>query len=590
MSIDDNSNLEGKAYGNYISEVSKGWLKIQGYHDLFNIIKEKKGTTHAIKFIQSVWNGDIYVHDSTSIQIPYCWSYSTFFILAQGSQWGQLHSKAPNRTGSFIDQVKEVTIEIAQEIAGAVAMGDLFVNYAYLAKKQNLDVNNPVDAKQIENEFQSLVHTLNKKLRASHQSPFSNLSIFDRPNLVKLFGDLRYPDGSSPDFDLIESIQKIFTNWFAKGDPTSGLPYRFPVVTLNIRIDENGKILDQKAFDYFSEVNLDKGCFNIYISSGNKIASCCRLVNDLDLAGTDSFGNGGVSIGSHRVVTTNMARLGKIANSYEEFKTLLIEKLEMSKEILLAHRSLLEKRKKEGFLKFFDLNIMNMKSLFSTFGVNGIYEALIELGYSIKTKEGQALTKDILTTIKDFSTACSKKYGTPFNVEQVPAESLAIKFAKKDKILHNMDYDIYANQFIPLYVDYDIIDRIKLDGEFSKALTGGGITHLNIGEKLTSKDQMKSLIKYAIQTGCEHFAVNYNFASCANNHVTVAGPNDNCPTCNAPIVQHYTRVIGYFTPVSSWNKGRQKEHTKRVFQKNIESDIGIKMPMLEKTSNNVATK
>ena len=84
--------------------------------------------------------------------------------------------------------------------------------------------------------------------------------------------------------------------------------------------------------------------------------------------------------------------------------------------------------------------------------------------------------------------------------------------------------------------------------------------------------------------------VNYNFASCENNHVTVAGPNDNCPICKAPIVQHYTRVIGYFTPVSSWNKGRQKEHTERVFQTEIEPDIGISAPMLEKNTKNELSK
>ena len=60
-----------------------------------------------------------------------------------------------------------------------------------------------------------------------------------------------------------------------KGDPISRLPYRFPVVTLNLRIDENRKIIDQEAFEYFSSINLEKAAFNIYISSGNKIASCC---------------------------------------------------------------------------------------------------------------------------------------------------------------------------------------------------------------------------------------------------------------------------------------------------------------------------
>mgnify|MGYP006412671637 CR=1 FL=1 len=571
MSIDSNANVnDGKSYGNYISEITKGWLKLQGYYNLYEELVEKYGKEKSAELMKSIWNGDLYFHDSTAIQVPYCWAYSTNFLLGQGNFWGQLRSYPPKRRASFLDQVKEVTIEIAQEIAGAVAIGDIFVNYSYFIKKEKLDLSIEENCKLVQNDFQSLVHTLNKKLRPSHQSPFTNFSIFDRPNLEYLFGEIRFPDGSSPDFDLIDKIQRIFCDWFAKGDPSTGLPYRWPIVTLNLRIDEDRNILDKKAFEYFSRINLEKGCFNIYISSGNKIASCCRLVNDFDLAGCDSFGNGGVSLGSHRVITINFARLGNRANTFEELLELVKEKLDDSRDLLIAHRALLKKRLDQGFLKFFNLGIMSFSRLFSTFGISGIYECLEELGYSIKTKEGRDKAFLLLDMIRNYSFECSKKYKNSFNVEQVPAESLAIKFAAKDKFFYDMDYPIYSNQFIPLWVDFDILDRIKLDGGFSKVLTGGGISHLNIGEKLTSPEQMKRVIEYAVQCGCEHFAINYNFCKCENNHITIAGPSKVCPMCSALIKEQYTRIIGYFTPVSAWTKGRREEHAKRVFKGRIE--------------------
>lgn len=567
MSVDDNANVnESKSYGNYISEVTKGWLKLQGYYNLYEVLAEKFDKERSNEILRAIWEGDIYMHDSTAIQVPYCWAYSTYFLIEKGNYWGQLQSLPPHRRRSFIDQVKEVTIEIAQEIAGAVAIGDLFVHYSYFVKKEGIDISNPYHRKDIENDFQSLLHTLNKKLRPSHQSPFSNLSIFDRPNLEHIFGDLRYPDGSTPDFDIVEEVQKIFCDWFSKGDPVSGLPYRFPVVTLNLRTDENRNILDKKALDYFSKINLEKGCFNIFISSGNKIASCCRLINDLEFGGCDSFGNGGVSLGSHRVVTLNLARLGHLASDEEDFFKKLDDMLERSKEILVAHRALIARRAKQGFLRFFRYDIMHLSRLFSTFGINGVYECLEELGQSMQTPKGRALAHKILTHIKKYSYECSVKYGHFFNVEQVPAESLAVKFALKDALMHDMNYPLYSNQFIPLWVDYDIVDRVKLDGEFSKTLTGGGISHLNVGEKLTSSDQMKKLIEYAVSSGCEHFAINYNFCKCADGHISIAGPSEVCPICAKPIVEQYTRVIGYFTPVSSWNKGRRAEHKKRVFK------------------------
>jgi len=566
MSIDNNANLhEGRSHGNYLSEVAKSNFKIIGYHDLYEILTKEYGEDNADSTMRSMWNGDLYFHDSTAIQIPYCWAYSSYFLLDRGNFWGQLKSLPPHRARSFIDQVKEVTIEIAQQIAGAVAIGDLFVCYSFFIKKDNLDLSDQRVRKEIENDFQSLIHTLNKKLRPSHQSPFTNLSIFDRPNLHKLFGELVFPDGSKPDIDTIIEIQKIFCDWFSKGDPSSGLPYRFPVVTLNLRIDEQKNVLDPEILDYFSSINLEKACFNIYISSGNKIASCCRLINDLELAGCDSFGNGGISLGSHRIVSINLARLGKRASSYEHLLELLTKQLDQAKDALIAHRKLMELRVIEGFLPFFKYDIMSMQRLFSTFGITGVYECLEQIGYSILTEQGKQLAYDLLEYIRQYATESSKKYNCPFNVEQVPAESLALKFAAKDRILYDMPYKIYSNQFVPLWVDCDIVDRVKLDGIFSRALTGGGISHLNIGEKLTSTTQMKTLIEYAISCGCEHFAVNYNFCKCQNSHISIAGPVNSCPQCAAPIIEQYTRIIGYFTPVSAWNRGRQDEHKNRIF-------------------------
>lgn len=576
ITVDDNANhlQDGTSFGNYISEMVKSNMKLMGYHDLYTIMQAEYGT-EADTILTSLWNGDLYIHDSTKLQVPYCWSMSVDFLLRRGNFWGQLASYPPKRATSFIDQVKEVTIEVAQEIAGAVAIGDLMIGYAYFIKLENIDLNDPIARKKVENDFQSLVHTLNKKLRPSHQSPFTNISIFDRPNLKKLFGDYVYPDASRPDFDTIWEIQKIFCDWFHKGDPATGLPYRFPVVTLNLRVDDDDNVLDQEALEYFTKINLDKGCFNIYISSGNKIASCCRLTTDLDLAGIDSFGNGGVSLGSHRVVTINLARLGKRATSYDNLMELLREQLDMTTKTLLTHRKLIEKRRDEKFLPFMQRGIIVMDKLFSTIGINGIYECLEQMGYSIMTEQGKQIAHSILQEVKDHSTECSKKYGYPFNVEQVPGESLAVKLAKKDKILYGMDYPIYANQFVPLWTDCDIMERIRLDGAFSKVLTGGGISHLNMGEKLTHVNQMKKLIECAIKHGCEHFAINYNYCCCENKHTTISGQVSVCPICSGKIIEQYTRVVGYLTPVSSWNKGRRKEHSKRIFKKEATLEGGI---------------
>ena len=200
------------------------------------------------------------------------------------------------------------------------------------------------------------------------------------------------------------------------------------------------------------------------------------------------------------------------------------------------------------------------------------------MGYSMISDEGKALAHKIMKFIREYASQSHKETGNPFNIEQVPAESLAVKFAAKDHLLYGMDYPLYANQFIPLWVECDISERVKLDGEFSRSLTGGGISHLNVGEQLTHPDQMKKLIQYAIKCGCEHFAVNYNFCRCKNNHVTISGPSKTCPQCSAPIIEQLTRIIGYYTPVSAWTKTRQSEHSKRIFKSEMAIDQNYACP------------
>ena len=411
----------------------------------------------------------------------------------------------------------------------------------------------------------------------AHNSPFTNVSIFDRNNLKALFGDYRYPDGSEIDIDYIMEIQEIFARWFAKGDPCTGLPYRFPVVTAAFLNDEeSGYPLDEEFLDMVSKINLKTGFLNIYISnSAGKIASCCRLSNDFnELAGSDSFGNGGLNIGSARVITLNLPRIAyKNMGNFDNFYKALDTKLNEIKDILNIHRVILHKRANKNFLKFIEpLRWMNIdKMLFSTIGVIGIYECLEIMGIDIREKKGIEEAQRILSIIRDKARDFTKKYKVGFNVEQIPGESVAVKFAEKDKIMFGEDvvkYTMYSNQFIPLWEDFDLYDRVKLDGHFSKILTGGGITHLNVSEKLRHPAQMRKLIRFAMESGCEHFAINYGFGECEEGHVNVVGNRKDCPECGKDIKNYYTRVIGYFVPVSSWHKVRREyEFPRRKFGK-----------------------
>jgi anaerobic ribonucleoside-triphosphate reductase len=403
----------------------------------------------------------------------------------------------------------------------------------------------------------------------AHNSPFVNISLFDRHNLEKVFSNTVFPDGSQPDFDYIIRIQKLFGEWFAKGDPVTQLPYRFPIVTLNLHVNEQREIEDKDFLDWAAAANIEKGCFNIYINEGNKIATCCRLSNEFTQARADSFGNGGLNVGSHRVVTINLPRIAMLAERDKlNFFYRLESKLNEARDLLLVHREeILERRIKSGFLKFFNpLKWFKLDMMFSTIGIIGVYEMCHYMGLPIETEEGQQFAEEVLKHIEQYAQRASKETGYSFNVEEIPGESTAPALAKKDAIMYGNTIPMYSNQYLPLTADVDAITRIKLTGKFMRYLSGGGILHLNVQEKIAEPVKMRRLIELAVKEGVEHFAINYGFGICENGHTSPVGTGKTCPLCQGEIVDWFTRVIGYFTKTSSWNEVRREyEYPKRKF-------------------------
>jgi len=570
VTIDTNANAdEDRCPNNYSAEITKGIMKLEGYYLLWHYAQKRFDLERANELIEAIWKGDVYFHDmtGTSLQTPYCYAFSTNMIMHEGRPYGQLHSLPPKRADSFLAQCTETTMDLSQEFAGAIAPSDLIVNYAWYAQKENLSEFT------IQNDFQKFVHVINNKFRVGNQSPFINISLFDRQNLEKVFEHYTYPDGSKIDIEYVIKIEKLFGEWFSKGDPDTGLPYRFPIVSLNISKNKHGEIVDQDFLDWTSKVNINTGCFNIYVNSGSKVASCCRLINNRERMQyrVDTFGNGGLSIGSHRVVTINLPRIAQKSSDIVEFMNNMTNTCNIVRDLLLVHRyEILRRRVNQKFLKFFNpLKWFSLDHLFSTIGIIGVYEMNKFMGIDITSRNGIEFTTDVLNKIEELAVSYSRENKCSFNVEEIPGESVAIKFCQKDNIMfgeNEFGFKLYSNQYIPLIEDALIPERIQLTGQFQDILSGGGILHINMQDQIKDPADMKHLIEYSVKNGVSHFAVNYGFGKCENGHTTVCGNSNICAICGAPITDHYTRIVGYFTHVDSWNSTRREfEFPRRVF-------------------------
>ena len=410
--------------------------------------------------------------------------------------------------------------------------------------------------KYVRENLVSFVYTINQPMRGN-QSPFTNLSIYDDNFLDKLCGDYIFPDGSTPDKEIVKQLQDIYLD--IMNEELQRTPLTFPVTTACFSIDKDNNIQDEAFLHNIAQKNLQWGFINMYAGSSSTLSSCCRLRSEQQSEYFNSFGSGSSKIGSLGVCTINFPRLAIQYPLEEDFMEKLEEMVGVCAKVNNAKRRIVQKRINNGNEPLYKYEFMELSKQYSTCGVNGFYEAIELLGYDILTEEGQALALRILDKINDTNKVYQNKYKMPHNVEQVPGENLSIKLAEKDKLMgYQNEYNLYSNQFIPLIANADLFDRIKLQGLFDSHFSGGSICHLNVETQITDVKDMEDLIRVAAKKGVVYFAINYVLSQCTNGHMSVTN-GDQCLVCGEPITDKYTRVVGFLTNIKNWHKVRRDE-------------------------------
>lgn len=162
------------------------------------------------------------------------------------------------------------------------------------------------------------------------------------------------------------------------------------------------------------------------------------MINDAEMMslgeGVNSFGGSQISLGSHRVVTINFARCALEAQSYDDFKKIVTERIEEMAKILKAHRVLIHKLEKLGCQPWISNGWINMSHMFSTFGCCGYVEA----DKLLKAKFNHAdydYMKDFLVYFNDECKRIAGEMKMIWNIEAIPAEGMAPKLAKADAII-----------------------------------------------------------------------------------------------------------------------------------------------------------
>ena len=573
VTVKNVANLNGEVYKNHNRRIQRMLMKNK-LNELY------PGEDLGDQYIRDLEHHIIYTHDESSFPIPtnYCEAVSLYPLVLDGtSTMDGLRTTPPKNLTSFCGQLVNLTFLLAAQCKGAVAFGEFFNFFDYFcAKDFGAEYHKENHEKKIKQAFQNIVYSWNQPAgNRSYQSPFININYFDSNYWNSMFKDFYFPDGTQPKWERVDYLQKLFMKWFnAERKKTLST---FPVESMAMLTD--GKdVIDQDYKNFTAEMWEEGHSFFVYLSdNADSLASCCRLRNEVT-NNEFSFTNGltGIKTGSVNVITLNINRIIQDStvnrDSGIEFSDIFVPYLEQILERVykyhIAYKTMVYELEKKGMLTASTAGYIDMQSLFSTIGLNGLNDAAEFLGITCSNNEEYKRFVQLITgTISEQN----KKHSTKefkFNQEFVPAEQLSSRnynWDKEDGYVVNPNRNLY-NSYIYLADDPNtsILDRFVLHGKDYTGLMDGGVgLHCNLNEHL-SKEQYLKLIDFAIANGTSYFTFNVPNSECECGFITKV-PVEKCPKCGSTKIRQWTRTIGYLRPVDCFDKYRKAEAKTRIY-------------------------
>lgn len=601
---DANANVTMKNVANLEGEVYKTTNRVIQRQRMKDKLNEMYPEV-AKKYEEDLNSHVIYTHDeaTTPVLKQYCMAVSLYPLMMEGvGNIDGITPTPPNDLQSFSGQVTNLIFLLSSQCKGAVAVGEYFIalNY-YIVQEfgpnwyEKLDVVTTTNhcSKQrtvrdaIYKAFKQFIYGVNQPAgNRSYQSPFTNVSYYDHTYFDSLFGEFYYPDGTKPQWEAVDCLQRLFMKFFNKLRTKQILT--FPVETMAMVYDpKTNDIIDKDYKDFTAEMYAEGHSFFTYISdSADSLASCCRLRNELaENTFNPTSGLTGVMTGSCNVITLNINRIVQDCNKAYGLKRnggwkentsflrdYLVDILQRVYKYHIAFKTMLYDLEDKGMFAASNGGYIHISKLYSTIGINGLNEAARFLGMNVgNNKEYIEFLQLVLGTIKEQNKIHSVHDANRpflFNSEVVPAEGLGGKnynWDKEDGYWVPEDENLYNSYFYDAHDDTSVLDKFILHGRQTYQYTdGGSAAHINLEDHL-SKEQYLKLIDFAIANGTNYFTFNIPNSKCDDCGYITKHPITECPKCHSKNITQYTRVIGYLRPIKSFGKDRQIEASHRTY-------------------------
>jgi len=531
--------------------------------------------------------GDIHLHDLGMVNRPYCSGQSVAYVARYGLNIPSITSvSAPAKHADvLLAHMLKMTSVLQNHFAGAIGWDAINMYFAPYTVGWDYDQYLQL-AQQLIFEFNQLAGG------RGGQVAFTDINLYyEIPNHFRDVPAIgrggKFTGKVYADYDK-ESKMFLYALFdvYMHGD-SRGQPFFFPKPLLHMTdyfFQEEGW---EECLQRACELASVKGNTYFVFDRGGvaKLSECCRLSFELTPEDLDEAKHPWkMRYCALQNVTLNLPRAAyKSAGSDEMLFDIIDAEMELAAKAHLQKRAFIKSILDLGVegplaalcVSHDDESYLRMRKASHLIGILGLNEAVQAItGEQLhESEEAAQLGRAIIQYMDLKCQQLSERYDLKIVLEQTPAESTALRFAKLDLraypeiarrfIKGNMENgEIYYTN--STHLDYklvqDPIEKVTREGELHPMIKAGAITHVWMGEHKPDPQALASfVIKTFKHTENAQVAFSPEFTICNECDHMVRGLLDTCPRCGSMDVDGITRVTGYFTRTSSWNAGKRGE-------------------------------
>ncbi|NOX97964.1 MAG: anaerobic ribonucleoside-triphosphate reductase [Nitrospirae bacterium] len=546
-------------------------------------------------FSQEVGNahltGMIHIHDLGYPRV-YCSSHSLEYIKKYGLELGNLDtSSAPAvHARTLTGHLNTFLASLQAYYAGALGVGYINIFYApYVAEMTD---------EEMRQEAQYLIFSGSQNaFSRGGQTLFLDFNIhLGIPGYLKGISAIG-PGGkyTGKTYGEYEKASQRFTRamldvWRA-GD-RHGNVFAFPKCDLHVSQEAFDDPNQYELLQYACEIASENGTpYFVFDRDEVTLSACCRLRTKIRdnymIEHPESMrfcGFQNVTINLPQVayrVRRNLAGIKERYSSDQLYK-------EIDKAMEIAMKAHLEKKEfigelmREPSMPMWEVGkiaedgrpYIDLDKATYIIGIIGLNECVQYLvGKELhEDEEAYKLGLRIISFMNLKAKDCGEKYNLHVALEESPAESATRRLSKIDLreypeaasvVKGDIDNDeSYYTNSIHFRADAPIslVDRIVKQSRFHSLIESGAILHAFVGEQKPSPESILNLIKKTWEnTQAAQLTISPEFTICNDCHRQSRGLRDSCSYCGKQNVYGITRIVGYFSRVSNWNRSKVGE-------------------------------